>query len=299
MESIDGFFIPTIHRRFLNRATFLRRHPPFRRFLDEERDTWSARYPAFRLDERSIPPHGPSFVGMDTPHPQRLMEELSTVYEYVDRGRLTQQEHDRYQHAEEARLYWRDRMRELCNMWWPPEYYPNPIGHHRFHPALAFVGGCMLYRLDLVPDRWVKPYVSGVQGVYYDPGDIDNIPEVVFYRTLFSSTVRHLNSALESGTVITPDVIGEAARSAFDDALRQRQERDQPLFQYVAIYPGMTTSDWRALEPIVQDSLSWHLRREPLDAVARRLVDEGKSIRSVAGLLGVSRRTVERMLGRT
>lgn len=70
-----------------------------------------------------------------------------------------------------------------------------------------------------------------------------------------------------------------------------KDEVNSTLTWHMPIFPGMTSSDWRAIEPQVLDRA-----RTYMTSHVRDLADQGMSIRAIADLVGLSRQQVRRLL---
>lgn len=216
-----------------------------------------------------------------------------------------------------AEADWESRIESLCFEWWPPEYFPvvSPFRH----PARNFVAACLLWRFEVVPASLIQQpdlrprrmpddqllyWYEMANGLFEhieqrvkDGGQIDQtdltaivdeVHEVAFSRFVRlyepSDPFRTLNQTFENEYEHFLDTVWSMGPDA---SLRHLWK---PL--YVPIYPGMKTTDWRALEHIVMAEMEDQLGSEPIAHWIDVLSQRGLSDRAISRLLGVHRKTV-------
>lgn len=286
--------IPSIYRRFVNRARFLREHPPFLRALDQTIADWNQRYPAFAIRQRGQPPTERVDNALWGPTPMALQEAI----ERLNGLRHPPLDTATHELTGEAIGYWGSLLLALCREWWPEPYYPAWFWP-AVHPGIPFVAACLVWRPALVPEAWAEPRVIQPMGVRFDPFDPDTQPEGAFWRAAFDCLVDFIAQAIRNRTALTPEWLNEIVEQAFVRASHAESAERSPLAgerMFVPIFSGMTSSDWRAIEASVLAHLARHGRTDSIQAHARRLKAEGMSERQIAGLLGIDRRTVHRLM---
>jgi hypothetical protein len=293
--------LPSIRARFVKRARHLQRHRPFLRALEDALARWNERYPELAIHDRGVPPdHPPEWWDFE-PMPAFL---FSAYVAYQERLQ-----------ADEAAVpplglpKWRRLLRELCRAWWPSEYYPNWTDGDLYpidHPAMPFVAACLLWQPALlVPEEWISSKPLSPDALGFDPSGRTPLEMLQLQELMIRAS--EAADDLADACAAKPQPPEEVLKELFDRAettiralgtvLHSWKPKDSASptqgegFYYVRIFPGMTSSDWRALESSALECAATALRDR-----ARRLAEDGHSIRSIASLLGVSRLTVKRML---
>jgi hypothetical protein len=195
-----------------------------------------------------------------------------------------------------AYFEWRAFVQRLCDEWWPARYYPNWLSHH-IHPAARFMGACLLWRPELVLAEWVRSEGLDLNTTHWNPADIMDHLEAPRWRAAYEHAMRRLQDAVRDGTPLSPELLAEidteakeAGGAASSQALSAALDPARS-FRYVALPPGISSSDWRALEARVLEYTA-----ERLGEQVRRLRDAGHTVSGIARILGISRRAVERRL---
>ena len=211
---------------------------------------------------------------------------------------------------------WMLGLRNVCELWWPTADYPDWSKDVLFadvtmaHPAMAFVGACALSRAevpeDLVgdPDRWIRPFSLIVRELPFDPEDGFGHPLVMLWRFAFRDLVDRLASRLQAdGTTgpLTMEELRQAERDAQLEAtamveydLRGRTNR----YRFLYLPPGLSSTTVDACLPAIRSAL----REAELDGRkrqadrARQMHDEGLPVAEISRRLGISRRTVDKLL---
>jgi hypothetical protein len=182
---------------------------------------------------------------------------------------------------------------DLCNIWWPEQYYPNWLP--RFgHPALIFTGGCVVWQMLFVDEEWIRSEQLQPLLLRWDPGPFGMHPLTKYYMTAFERLKSRLADALREKGFITGDLLDQLAEAADDDGVDAALHDLSVAISraYIPLLPGLTTSDWGRL-----GSMMLEYTDDGLARAACELHAQGQSIRSIGILLGVDRRTVQRWLG--
>ena len=272
----------------------------------DARGRWDGNFPAFAIGTPGIPPDDPPFFPPSEPAvPAKLLAEHWAHDSRLRRGRLVPAAETAYDEAWRA---WRDLVWRLCDAWWPQRYYPL-WARPRSHPARRFVAACLLRTPLHADEQWIASPVLGAQPLPATIEEVRSPADVVFWRAQFEAVIRRLSDAARDGRIVTTAFVDELAYDAFEvgveaeQALRaELRQRGMPSDLYpgshwcVPVFPGMTYDDWRDCEAQVMDHLRMIFGDRPLREEARRLRDGGMSVRAIAGLLGVSRPTVDHWL---
>lgn len=313
MNSVPGgqtYRVPSVRKRFLRRAVYLKSNRAFREEIERRRHAWDKQFPMFAIGEPGFPPAKPRHIPPTEPAlPDRLLSAIWDRHERcVVRGgpRTTLDSASR-----KATLPWQELLQELCLDWWPLKYYPITVSLH-FHPARRFVAGCLLYMIDAVPEDWITAYVLAPIPQTGSPA-VPNDIEAVGLRQERNHILQRLCEAVESGTDVTLSFLQQVQREASERGARAEEQRSLEIEQALGgdpgwsagvsltfpIFPGMTHGDWKAAQPKVFESIRFYYPNHPLEAAARELRADGMSINAIAGLLGVSRDTVKRWTEQT
>ena len=292
---------------FVGRANHLRRHEPFLAELAEFVGWWNRSHPSFAIAPDSVPPNPPS---PDQPWPDYLYPPgLGPALEQARQKYPPSPDDDP---ARAAAFDWLWRLRETCERWWPTAEYPDWDKDVLFasvtmrHPAMVFVGACVLARADIVeelvadPDQWIRPFSLTVRSVPFDPEDYHNHPGVTFYRLCHANLLERLAAA--TGETLTAELLASADRAARDEAVKvvlfDLGDRKNS-YRFIHVPSGLTTTTVRAYLPAIRAGLAESEAQagaEGPEARARRLRDAGHSVAAIARLLGRDRRTINRWL---
>lgn len=285
--------VPAIRKRFVARARHLATHPPFVTATAAATEKWGADYPAFAFTRGGVPPDRHPDPG-DTPLPSALHAAIMAANgRHIPSAPAVDRET-----TFAAALTWTDLTLALAREWWPEEYYPAWPWPGLTHPALPFVGACLIWPPVMVPEEWVDGRVLTVRGLPYDPFEPSANPAVVFARAQHAALLHDLHATLGRGETITPAWLDAAAlRAAMrgaDASCAAFEAGERGYYEFVPVFPGMATTEWRALEAPVRRGLA--RTDDWLRDHARHLAGTGMSTRQIAGLLGISRQKVARML---
>jgi hypothetical protein len=326
--------LPSIRARFVTRARTVRERPPFRQALEHAAMEWTRRHPAYA-------------AGQDAMAPDLVLDSLPFVFVPLSlASALKRATSDALDGLLQVEGDWESLVRELCERWWPPAYYPDWSGYT--HPAAGFVSACLIFKPQLVPEDWIHRQPAGLRILRYAPPTYHQVGDEQYWRTAYMTLTFSLEFALARGRPLGQEwyqairqgveqVAREAAELAgvrsllfepdyampedaqveinndgvrwrilagslvsvrsprgeilFRRALVARDEVDSRFTWHMPIFPGMTSSDWRAIEPQVLDRA-----RANIASHVRDLAAQGKSIRAMADLVGLSRPQVRRLL---
>ncbi len=291
--------LPAIRDRFVMRARHLKAFPPFREMLERERAAWDARFPQFAIGRPSLPPdetmaeYGPYFPA----YPPSLSRGITEINALSGKER---REHPDYDAICDAANEWLWLVLRLAKEWWPADVFPVWTTGGTGHPAGAFVSACLVWRLQVVSENWiVKAHLAGPVASAYNPERGEH-PTAVFWRAYATAMDEAYRAAAESGAAMGIEELRRLQRRAHDEANEREREASpkdiRDWFYYVPVYPGMTSTDWRAMEPWVIKGLDARFGPNPLARHAKRLREEGLSARRIAIELGVSERHAGRLL---
>lgn len=283
--------IAALHKRFVARARYLRTHPPFRRALAPVIANWNTAYPMFAISKHAFPSDYDPDVWPYPPALATAIEDWSRLPSVSRTG-----PHKTVTAVATAR--WNSSLLDLARQWWPATYYPAWFWSHK-HPAAPFVGACLIWGPQwAAEEEWVAQAPLPVWGLPFDPLDPDKHPWVVRERVRHDTFVQRLRDVLAGGKAITADLLETLDLEALQASVEMTQEggSSDPAAPYLVapLFPGMASPDWRAAEAGVRQQVA--CTDEVLSDHARRLADEGKNTRQIAGLLGISRQKVARMI---
>jgi hypothetical protein len=300
----------SLRRRFVMRGKYLQQHPPFRHALEQYRDKWDRshpRFPAHKVWDVPLPPCNPGLV---LPLPSSLQHEWERYHqerhgfeaECQARGDINSYYVPSFwtQKALWAMDDWQTTVVEICQQWWPPEYYPNWLEPPR-HPAGAFVAACLIMEPAHVPTDWIAQD-GFVPRRITSRGKALSVFGPTLWRSRHQVFLAGLREAIRNGSQISENLIAElestaeqSAAVAALDALSEAAPNHGEDDLYIPLVPGLSTYDLAGLEPILVELGDEADRR--LHEQARELRNAGHSVRSIAGTLGVDRHTVLRWLG--
>lgn len=306
-----AFRFPSVRRRVVNRGKFLMTHPPFLKEVARQAQAWDREHPAFAIGERMYPTEEKPPVGAICVYPLPLIKVIDASNRRMNsrphRPDLGPEEQQLEDAAFTAAFLWRTLVLELCQAWWPPEYFPNWMGRHD-HPAAMLVSACLLWDPKLFypsfSQRWVSGQLLSPIGFVVDPRDHDKQPDVLRWRETYCEFARLIEDAVQQGRRVTAEFLAEAERAAWS-AGATAAARAQPKGQrwgegpwFVHLHRGITTSDWRELERrIFRDGeMPSRMIGERLEEHARALKARGESDRRIAGILGISTKAVSALL---
>lgn len=277
---MDDPRVPTIRARFVRRAEALQDDPAFRRALDAVRSQWNRSFPRFRLCDRPYPPQSPCRPGTDLPLPPTLVETLDGYNRRLAVGQLTEKDRG----LSVAVAAWREPVLTLCRDWWPESEFPNWVGRF-FHPAMRFVGACLIWDPQCVPVEWIALEPIPIREFDFDPDDPESHPETVYWKRLALALLRGLNEQ-------------EAASAAAAAALAaaERRRATGQTIRFVPLFPGMGDTDWVTLRARISELA--HAQQVEQRRLARELHSQGEATASIACRLGVTERTIRNWLKR-
>jgi hypothetical protein len=175
-----------------------------------------------------------------------------------------------------------------------------------------FVAACLIWDpKEIVADEWISQVPLAPQFLGGDPHG-RGIGETLYYLECAKRAVALLEPHMQEWHArdnddSTPILVGDEAVPALEESARffrtmadmlehhQRAVRESgiqapgPGFWYVPIWPGMTSTEWRLLEPQVLEVAELSLREQ-----VHELAASGYTKAAAANLLGVSRRAVQR-----
>lgn len=314
--------MPSIRQRYVRRARSLKEAPGFRKALDDIVSEWNKQYPRFEITRRGYPPDRPYELVEGVKLPPRLHAGASAVglSKFLEAALqtnpiyppklwaalLVKMERENATHepltaddelANGAGVEWQRLTLDLCLRWWPPEYYYNWMGLQTTHPARWFVSACLIWDPRDVPEEWIRDWSLHPICTPSDPVNPERNLAIIYLEALYESFSIRIEAAVLNGTPITVEFLDRAHEQAERDAdAAERRALPNPHagYCYVPVYPGMTSSDWRNMEPSViatLDSMFYGLEYH-----ARRLHAEGKTPAEIAHLIGLSERQTRRYL---
>jgi hypothetical protein len=290
---------PSIRRRFINRARYLKEDRGYRSALGRAIAQWNGEHPAYAiLGQPAVPERWQIGPGQWLVYPPQLLTRMRIEGEQLRNAR--DRDHvDAFwaqERTSEATYQWRQLVCQLCEAWWPQRYFPNwaPLAPYE-HPAGPFVSACLLFNLLDVPEAWILDVGPSPIGLRYDPRDLNRTPDAVRDRVLWNGFMQGLDQAIEAGTTITKDVVSRIACAAAPEALRAAHDAylEQPLY-FFYVPAGMNAEEWRALARWCTESGDHSAPGWP--GQARKLKREGHSQEAIARLLGIDRRQVRRAI---
>jgi hypothetical protein len=250
------------------------------------REQWNAEHPDHRIDQPSAPPvlqcHPPHWVpcppSLELFHPDQNAPAITDRHSIVE-----YRSHVVYQS-------WLYALKDICDEWWPRQYYPVWTVPH---PAIVFVGACLAWDPRLADAEWITQKPIEPFRIGWHPGAIDT-PWSIYWQTAYERLLERLRQAIRDRTWMSSELLDQAMEQAEDAAADACSAtlRNSPDYYYVLLYPGLTTTDWGPLGSTMLE----HAQNR-LDEEARHLFEQGRSIRSIAALLGVDRKTVQRWTG--
>jgi hypothetical protein len=275
----------------VRRAKTLKEDRRFIQDLSTARQTWNHDYPDLAIRDVDWAPKD-----LD-PHPLNIVWPPRIVH-------LQNQANARGREPEpQGRMaggQWIDLALHLCHVWWPPEHhFPNWLGWMQ-HPALFFVTACMRYQPHSVSEEWIVAGNLGPHPLPFDPRDETSHPGAVFWQT-YAATITHLiDQAIAEGGVIDEAWRDRAARAATQVATMERLQtirQDLPsMWWYLPFFPGITVSDRDEFMESVRTMTEVVYGDDPLRPLVQRMAADGINQLAIARELGISPRTIGRLL---
>jgi hypothetical protein len=287
--STDGFRVPTIRRRYVARARYLKNSPVFRDAVAAAASLWNADHPDYAIRVRRSPTDAMIGPPGDYVYPPRLEAAMSAA----------NREHRVDDDVFTAETDWRSRVDSLCGESWPAADFPNWLPFSWMHPAAKFLSACIVCDPKYVETDLIRNINLAIGRHAYDPTWPLERPREVFLQTLYERALQRITEHAESGQPLSAETINHLADQGMSEAReaeRLHRETIAPSggqWAYVHIYPGMTGEDWDALK---QHALIEARKGEvELKRRAARMLVDGISVREVAGALGLSRAHVAKL----
>jgi hypothetical protein len=297
-----------LRKRFVTRAAFLKEHKPFLTALDDTIVRWNAEYPQYAIPRRTHVPDDPLRPDDNPEYPPSLgfvyppalqaandedyRRSIERTWELARAG--LQPEWRTNDAITLALTAWQLLVKELCTTWWPPEDYPNWLHHHK-HPATRFVSACLLWEPREVPEEWVQEQNIEIHRATIDPRDPSQSPQAQMWLKAWANLQVRLRLIFSLKSSLTIEDVDPLMQDAWLQAWREAQEQvGTPTggsFAFFVIPPGMTSQDWRAMEPYAVAAAERSLYER-----AHSLEQAGMSRTQIANQLGVSRRRVQQIL---
>jgi hypothetical protein len=279
---------PSIRPRFVRRAKTLKEDQRFVQAVATTRQTWRGDHPAFAKWDVDRAPNDLDPHIVLPPRLDFLRDHAHGIGREPDpRVRI-------------AGGHWIDLALHLCEEWWPPEHhFPNWLGWMQ-HPALFFVTACMRYQPYSVSEEWIVSGNLGPHPLPFDPRDEPHHPGTVFWQT-YAATMTHLiDQAIEDGGVIDEAWRDRTARAATQVATMERLQTlhrvPSRMWWYMPFFPGITVSDRDEFMESVRAMTEAVYVDDPLRPLVQRMATNGMNQLAIARELGISPRTVGRLL---
>lgn len=262
-DELRRIHFPAVWRRYVLRAEYLKERREFLNALAEAREQWDGSFPAFAIGERQYLPPDDETTPRGTlrmaVYPRRLAVAINKLHAKRG-GNHVASLSDTDRLVTEGADSWFSLVRRLSWAWWPPEYFPLGSGAAVMgHPAAFFVAGCLVYDPRSVPGSWIVRHTLGVNGYAADPDHPERHPDVIRWRTYALSVDHAIDARLNAGQSLSlSDLAGireSAWRKAISESAAASPSYPHEWFWCVRLFPGMTSSDWRALEPEVLAAL--------------------------------------------
>jgi hypothetical protein len=276
--------------------------PEFQDAVAQAREEWDNSFPAFAIGDAQYrpPDEEDSFKGVlrVALYPHRLGAAIAELHtKQAESTAIARSNRDRT--IIDAAESWFALVRRLSREWWPREHFPlGEGGTVMGHPAGFFVAGCLIYLPDSIPESWIVRHTPNISSYAYDPDYPETHPEAVWWRTYALALERGVLETVSAGKPLSRSDYDEIQQNAWNEALTKSDEsrRKYPdeWSWYVRLFPGMTSSDWRALEPRVLQTIEHAFQATSVARLAQRLFAEGMSLRQIAFTLGISRRQAAR-----
>lgn len=291
-NTLRGFRVPTIRRRFVSRARYLTTYPPFLKAMAAEAARWDADYPEYAIGRRGYPSESVGHPANDEAIPPALQIAISAADAAGE-----------YSGPSFTAFYdWQRRVYAVCLAWWPPADFPNWLAYRHANLPARFASTCIICDPKYVDPELIRKFGVTVAQHAYDPTDSINNPREIFWRVLYRRTLELIAAHVQTGRALTADDLPTITDSALPDAYeaedKYRQQNPPPggWWAYAYIFPGMKGEDWDALKERALEAA--REGEDQLHARATEMLDDGKSIREVAGALGLSRAFVAQLRDR-
>lgn len=299
-------------QRYVARARYLAKHPPFKAAIVDARGEWDAAHPAFAIgkptypptplpfpipDGAAVPPKLDAGLRADDERMRRAVRDGTNLYNDAEAGPWVG--------ASYAEFGWRAFVGRLAAEWWPPRWYPIAPGPMT-HPARRFVSGCLLWGTEHAREEWIAWPLLQPTWLPAPVHEVTSPAEVAFWKTQAEALYRGIMEAVEGDHPLTVVAVRRMADAAFAEGTAAERSATEALRHRVLpyagqwastlcvpIHPGMTGEDWDDAKAIVLANVRDRDKQPRLRAEARRLHAEGKSVRKVAGMLGVARPTID------
>jgi hypothetical protein len=280
------FRVPTVRQRHVSRAKYLHGHAPFWQSMTLEREQWNQMHPHYAIAV-DWPPDPPFRDSIDRAYPTGLKRDIDDVN--LQRSSCSAACH-------EGAIAWDQLILRLAKTWWPLENFPiwHGLGS-RFHPALQFVSGCLLWKREAIQPEWITRSVAPMVSFDYRP-DGQSLTEIDL-NARFIGLVNRIISAIEQGEPLAKGRVIVLARDSLVDGLEAHWHAGEQIARFLYIFPGMSREDiLAAIDPALDAA---RLGDEAIMARARSMLKAGASVASVAGEFGLSRSKVMALRDRT
>lgn len=284
--------------RVITRARTLKASRRFRDELADVRRRWDQEFPDYAIGTPGMPPQTIKTIQY-VPMPRSLLDDFNRWRDWHPVDPADAEEYaDLYHRFGSPSDAWRDLVMRLCDDGWPPADFPHGVGRFH-HPAMAFVGCCLLYEPLLVAEELILDYVLEPVRFPHHPDDHDKDPwfaEWLAKAEVLETALRRAIADDRAMGVEEMAAVVERSSRAGMDAHTARMGGDfhnmDKGWWCVPLQPEMTSLDWREAERAVLDTVHRIYGHDFVGDRVRHWAEQGLSRSKIAVRLGISLKTV-------
>jgi len=280
----------------VTRAETLKADPEFLGEIKRARSEWNLGFPDYSLDVgtslSAVEDAGKRLSGGLSVYPVKLLEAIVAHDRLPKQKRRAEKRRSptRWRLLGEAMAWWHDMLDSVTNRMWPPDDFPHA---EPYHPAMLFVALCVICGTESTEsDEYAlttKAFAHGPGPLWAPspPGDRD-VPGDKANLAVLVDKLRLVASGEASMTPYDAQQLLEVGELARHNVSEELLPHPKSGFWYVPITPGLTSAQWRTMQPRVLTASHVRFGPDVVDVRVRYWKERGLGPKAIAHRLGIS-----------